>query len=171
MKPTKNKVFCIGCHKAKMLFQSLAKANNFIRYNSGEILETTGKAPVRSYFCAFCGGYHVTSNPSEESGGYLDQLDEQRISKLLPDTSKEEPVREIAPVTHDKVRELLLSLSEPVRKAKASLYFGEMEDAALWLGKCHEILSKIEEKTISQYRKMAAKKLEIKRIGIKDMKD
>ena len=61
MKPTKNKVFCIDCGRTKQLFESEKKANNFIKFNSEEILEQGEKTPVRSYYCLSCGGWHVTS--------------------------------------------------------------------------------------------------------------
>ncbi|MBK8474487.1 MAG: hypothetical protein IPL33_21185 [Sphingobacteriales bacterium] len=61
MKPTKNRVFCNGCGRAKMLFETEKKADNFIAFNQGEIEMETGVAPKRSYFCLFCGGWHVTS--------------------------------------------------------------------------------------------------------------
>lgn len=32
MRPTKNKVYCYGCGRTKMLFESEQKALNFIRY-------------------------------------------------------------------------------------------------------------------------------------------
>ena len=66
MKPIRNRVFCLDCKGTKMLFATEAKANNFIRFNTDEILEETGKAPVRSYYCESCGGWHVTSNPARE---------------------------------------------------------------------------------------------------------
>lgn len=78
----RNKIFCYGCRKHKMLFETQAKADNFIRYNSENILEEKGKAPVRSYYCEMCGGYHVTSNPSEEVGERLNQRDHLRIESL-----------------------------------------------------------------------------------------
>lgn len=34
-----------------------------MQFNCGEILEESGKAPVRYYFCNACGGWHITSNP------------------------------------------------------------------------------------------------------------
>lgn len=49
MKPTKNQVFCMGCKKHKMLFESKSKAGNFIKYNSEEILGENEKTPVKSY--------------------------------------------------------------------------------------------------------------------------
>ena len=73
MKPSKNRIFCNGCKRHKMLFETQLKADNFIKFNSNDILEETGKAPIRSYYCEFCGGYHVTSNTSEEIGERLNQ--------------------------------------------------------------------------------------------------
>lgn len=83
MKPTKNKTFCNGCRRPKMLFESQQKADNFIKFNSATILEETGKAPVRSYYCTFCGGYHVTSNTSSESGEILDNRDHQIMDEVI----------------------------------------------------------------------------------------
>ena len=45
-----------------MLFESQAKADNFIVYNREEIEEENGKAPVRSYYCRLCGGWHVATD-------------------------------------------------------------------------------------------------------------
>lgn len=82
MRPVRNQVFCLGCHKSKMLFETQSKANNFMKFNSEGILEENGKAPVRSYYCEFCGGYHVTSNPSVSEGERLDTRDTQKIQQL-----------------------------------------------------------------------------------------
>ena len=75
MKPKRNKIFCLSCRRPKMLFESQAKADNFILYNKEEIEEENGKAPVRSYYCRLCGGWHVTSNPSKEDAKRLDVMD------------------------------------------------------------------------------------------------
>ena len=61
MKPTKNQVFCPSAQRAKMLFSERSKALNFIKFNYDEILEESGKAPDRAYYCSACGGWHVTS--------------------------------------------------------------------------------------------------------------
>lgn len=61
MKPTKSRVYCKDCGKSKILFESEKKADNFIKFNAAEILEETGKAPIRSYYCIACAGWHVTS--------------------------------------------------------------------------------------------------------------
>lgn len=65
MRPTKNRIFCPKCHFSKMLFETKQKAENFIKYNTKEILEENGTAPVRAYYCPSCGGYHVTSSEEE----------------------------------------------------------------------------------------------------------
>ncbi|MDO4510378.1 MAG: hypothetical protein Q4B68_00990 [Bacteroidales bacterium] len=82
MKPTKNKNYCMGCHRPKMLFETQKKADNFIRYNAEEIMEETGVAPVRSYYCVFCGGWHITSNPSLESAENLNRRDRKIIGRI-----------------------------------------------------------------------------------------
>ena len=71
-----------------MLFESEEKANNFIRFNSAEIMELNGKAPTRSYFCRFCGGWHITSISSEQKGQEMDQLDQDRFEKLTNGQAK-----------------------------------------------------------------------------------
>ena len=82
MKPTKNHYYCVACRRPKMLFETQAKADNFIRYNAAEILQTGHRAPVRSYYCSLCGGWHVTSNPSTEAGERLDQRDNELVKRL-----------------------------------------------------------------------------------------
>ncbi len=77
MKPQKNIVYCAASHRKKMIFETKAKADNFILYNKDEIEEENGKAPVRSYYCLICGGYHVTSNPSKRAADRFDRMDEK----------------------------------------------------------------------------------------------
>lgn len=88
MRPRKNRFFCMGCRRPKILFDTKEKADAFIRYNSEEILASSGKAPVRSYYCSFCCGYHVTSNPSRVKGESLDVRDELMQSALKRATMK-----------------------------------------------------------------------------------
>ena len=63
MKPTRCLTFCRESGRNKMLFESESKANNFIKFNADEIRESTGQAPIRSYYCISCGGWHVTHMP------------------------------------------------------------------------------------------------------------
>jgi hypothetical protein len=77
MKPTKNKVFCKNCDRTKMLFETERKADNFIKFNSEEIHEETGYSPQRSYYCLFCGGWHVTSLKEKMGLSKKEQLFEE----------------------------------------------------------------------------------------------
>lgn len=81
MKPTKNHVYCTACGRPKMLFSEQSKADNFIRFNSADIKRETGYCPVRSYYCSYCAGWHITSNSSEEAAKRFEQRDEMRITK------------------------------------------------------------------------------------------
>lgn len=84
MKPTKNRIFCIECGKPKMLFESESKAMNFIKFNSMEIEQTNGRAPVRAYYCSMCGGWHVTSQKVARANA------SSRISRMLDEKDKAE---------------------------------------------------------------------------------
>ena len=85
IKPSKNLVYCYACKRRKMLFEEKSEADNFIKYNHGGILEENGKAPVRSYYCELCCGYHVTSNPSVIDGERQDRQDSQLLGERFSD--------------------------------------------------------------------------------------
>lgn len=91
MKPTKNNHFCVASRKHKILFDDKAKADNFIKYNKEDILEENGKAPVRSYFCIACGGWHVTSIESAVIGDSINDRDAKVLERraLLKGEEKE----------------------------------------------------------------------------------
>lgn len=94
MKPTKNKIFCRNCDRYKMLFETEKKANYFIKFNQEEIQEEAGYSPQRSYFCLFCGGWHVTSI-KEEIGvtrrefSYLEYVEKKKNTKKKTPSQKE----------------------------------------------------------------------------------
>jgi len=83
MKPTHNRVYCIGCKRPKMLFESQAKADNFIKYNRDEIASLYNKVPSRSYYCSFCCGWHVTSVDDEGKAKANDKRDEHTYIKSI----------------------------------------------------------------------------------------
>lgn len=62
MRPNK-RIFCRECSRKKILFDTEKKALNFIKWNGDEIEATTGRRPVRVYYCTCCGGWHTTSIP------------------------------------------------------------------------------------------------------------
>lgn len=83
MKPIKNRFFCIACSRPKMLFSTKSKADNFIRFNSEAIYEETGIAPVRSYYCPMCLGWHTTHIASECVGDKFNHRDNERMTMLI----------------------------------------------------------------------------------------
>lgn len=112
-----------------MLFETQSKADNFIKYNSEEILEESGKAPVRSYYCELCGGYHVTSNPSRESGEIKDNRDRQILHEL--DLLKK------ARNEFDELKEMNSSL---IDKMRILLFQGKLVESMDMLSKCSKAL-------------------------------
>lgn len=74
MKPTKNRYFCYDIARTKMLFSTEKKANTFMEFNSQKILKITGYAPIRAYYCASCGGWHVTSQESRYQINLFDNI-------------------------------------------------------------------------------------------------
>lgn len=87
MKPSnKNRIYCPACNKHKLLFETEDKALRFIKFNSDAMLEETGVAPIRAYFCAACGGFHVTHQeklPTREEI-LMDKMEE--ISNMISDS-------------------------------------------------------------------------------------
>lgn len=63
MKP-KNRVMCPDSMKQKMLFETERKANDFIKWNGGEI-DTHGGV-LRPYYCPACCGWHITHQRHKE---------------------------------------------------------------------------------------------------------
>ena len=117
IKPSKNLVYCYACKRRKMLFEEKSEADNFIKYNHGGILEENGKAPVRSYYCEFCCGYHVTSNPSVEDGERLDRQDSQLVQELVSITQ-----------TMDKFKELGHELGARIQESKDQMFIGSFQE-------------------------------------------
>lgn len=134
MKPIRNYVFCYGCRKTKILFESKSKADNFIRYNSKEIKEENGKAPVRSYYCELCSGFHITSNPSIKEGEDKDYNDYLRIKKI------EAYSKEVS-----EIKKKSKALCERLEKVHFLLNFGMIAEAEDLLDICNLDLSELAE--------------------------
>lgn len=83
MKPTKNRIYCVGCSKPKILFESRKKALNFIKFNASEIQEENGISPKRAYHCIYCGGWHVTSTTIPVSERGIVRKSINRANKLM----------------------------------------------------------------------------------------
>ena len=134
MKPKRNYIFCYGCGKTKILFESKSKADNFIRYNGEEIKEENGKAPVRSYYCELCCGFHITSNPSVREGECKDYNDHLQIERI------ENYSREVS-----EIKRKSRVFCERLEKVHSLLNFGMIADAEDLLDICNLDLNELSE--------------------------
>lgn len=82
----KNRIMCPDCGRQKMLFESEAKANNFIKFNKENI---NNGDKLRAYYCSACCGWHVSHQKFHKNmEGRTDKLIEAyNFSK----TSKKNP--------------------------------------------------------------------------------
>ena len=126
MKPSKNSVFCYGCRRSKMLFETQSKADNFIKFNKDVILEENGKAPVRSYFCTFCNGYHVTSNPSVEAGEHLNTEDEIKLNSVLKKYQENKNKKTVRKQDKQLANQLKAPIYDKFQKANSMLALGKI---------------------------------------------
>lgn len=131
MKPVKNHYFCIGAYRAKMLFKEKHNADNFIRFNAEEIYEQSGKAPVRSYYCQFCGGWHVTSIVSRQEGEKRDERDSARMVMYKTGTVKKED-----PIVCTKTQEPTPAFTIQPTMTEAELVISKIERWTVDLIRC-----------------------------------
>lgn len=141
MKPTKNKIYCYGCRRSKMLFESQAKAKNFIKFNADAIREETGVAPIRIYYCAYCAGYHVTSCESAEIGIILDKKDQKAIAQIHEQEEKENAIKEELIKNHEAV-------ANKITQAYEYLYIGKFTEAKECLDSISTKINELSEKAL-----------------------
>lgn len=96
-----------------------------MNFNKEDILEETGKAPVRSYFCEVCGGFHVTSNPSSEEGERMNNAIHNKIRQIQE-----------ASINADEIKRIKCLISERIERAKGFLNFGLVVEAEDLLDIC-----------------------------------
>ncbi|MGJ8592291.1 MAG: hypothetical protein ACSHXF_07070 [Aquaticitalea sp.] len=116
MKPTKNRHFCNGCHKVKILFDTKKRAYNFLKFNRQQIFKENGFAPIRSYRCHYCDGWHVTSRPYAKAAEPLVKpvITLPIIKKELPEV--EHSIKDFRETL--KALELTISDLQTYRRAK-----------------------------------------------------
>lgn len=112
-----------------MLFESQAKADNFIKFNHEEILICNGKAPERSYYCSFCGGWHVTSCKSAEIGSHIDNRDQSIMKKLDSRRNSKEELQKI-----------VVKIANLIGTRKHMMYFCESDLCEKTLSECRDLL-------------------------------
>lgn len=132
MKPKKIHKFCVACRRPKMLFETEAEAQAFIRFNSGDILKVSRKAPVRSYYCQLCGGYHVTSNPSKDDAIHMDERDNKMVEAI-----------DVLLKAKKEGKPTLTSIVEKMEQANILMTKGSLLDAERLLNECQSGLQSI----------------------------
>ena len=128
MKP-KIRYFCVACQRPKMLFETQEEADRFIAYNRGDILKGRRKAPVRSYYCEICGGWHVTSNPSKEDAKRLNVKDKalaEEVDRRVKANLSSMPSADV--------------ISKKLDEADKMMTQGSLEEAEKLLTECHTYL-------------------------------
>ena len=151
MKPIKNQIFCVACGRPKMLFETKAKADNFIKFNSSEIMEESGKAPIRSYYCEICGGYHVTSNNSKTHAEGLDNRDkvlaeevDRRVKANLKSESNQKQTNQ-EPKSKG-AKENKLDILEQLEQSDILMTKGMLDEAGELLAKCRFRIQAVEQR-------------------------
>lgn len=153
MKPRKNQIFCVACGRPKMLFETKAKADNFIKFNSSEMMEESGKAPIRSYYCEICGGYHVTSNNSKTHAEWLDNRDkvlaeevDRRVKANLKTKSNQKQTNQEPKSKGAKTKENKLNIREQLEQSDILMTKGMLDEAEELLAKCRLRLQAVEQR-------------------------
>jgi hypothetical protein len=151
MKPRKNQIFCVACGRPKMLFETKAKADNFIKFNSSEMMEESGKAPIRSYYCEICGGYHVTSNNSKTHAEWLDNRDkvlaeevDRRVKANLKTKSNQKQTNQ-EPKSKG-AKENKLDILEQLEQSDILMTKGMLDEAGELLAKCRFRMQAVEQR-------------------------
>jgi len=125
MKPKKNRFFCEDCGKVKMLFETKKKADTFIAFNREEIAGEKGYKPERSYFCPYCGGWHVTSHKEQLSiqsrtERVIDLYNRENEKKAVSKIKKQIQTRgETQDIVYQAHRKELEALAKPLREQAA----------------------------------------------------
>jgi hypothetical protein len=162
MKPTKSKVFCVECKRYKMLFETEKKADTFMKFNSIDIELETGYSPTRSYYCVYCGGYHVTSKAKISINSYGVNLDSYSIHKQKIISSI------IRNNSSPKLNERLYDLEQELKDINNLLLEDKISDMFSLLEKCFYTLENI--KKVKGYKKRKTN-IEVTLNNIKEKSD
>ena len=163
MKPTNNRVYCIGCKRPKMLFETQTKADNFIKFNRDEIASSSEKVPTRSYYCSFCCGWHVTSVDDEGKAEANDKRDENTWRHIMSLRRKKLPLTEEG----QKLSEMLATTLSLIQKCQRQLLLTNLGEALELMKDLVLEFSIIEDRARRQ--KIDSARIDKQRVKIKDL--
>ena len=133
MKP-KNRIFCNGCGRSKVLFKTKDQADRFIAFNKESIMDNSNKVPSRSYYCEYCLGWHVTSIQSEYVGSIISHIERKEIDAL--DKNIQEKYKQ-------SITEIEQSIIKRISKIQYKLYSGDFSYCTEQLELCDDILEEL----------------------------
>lgn len=152
MKPTNNRIYCIGSRRPKMLFETQSKADNFIKFNSDEIALSSDKTPLRSYYCTFCCGWHVTSVEDEDKAIANDRRDEYKWKEIAAQNRNKLPLT----VEGQKISEMLIAMNPTFQKFQHQLLLTNLGEALELYKEIVLEFSKIEDRALRQKIELAS---------------
>ena len=144
MKPNRGRVFCRECHRQKLLFDSEKKAELFIKFNAEETAECNGYAPVRSYYCMCCGGWHVTHKPfNSEMKSVSERIVEDYNRALIKKKLAQQSVAIKRNKVHKMNLEKISEINSMIEKIKKCVETELYDEAKFTLLKAYEILQSV----------------------------
>jgi hypothetical protein len=125
-----------------MLFETQSKADRFIELNGDSIREKKGKAPVKSYFCNFCGGYHVTSSKSKTKENYFKWHNREIIGRI-----KE---YDLSPSV---VKSKIIKIIKTLNGLSKLMYMGKIDEVEIVVDSCIKDLDNVCKYSLQGYGK------------------
>lgn len=122
---------CMDAGKEKFLFATKSEAMDFISRYSDAMIISNGYAPIRSYKCDCCNGYHITSQP----------LTQNRYRSTVPMKRMSDGQFQIN-LRH--VKRTLTRAENLLRKAYKALTEQRMQDTQCLCKKCVSLLENLE---------------------------
>lgn len=125
------RVYCKEAGKKKFLFVTEAEAIDFMTRYSNAMIKCNGHAPIRSYECKYCNGYHVTSQPLTQ-----DRYRSSRPVKQMSDGQFCMNLRH--------VKRTLSRIENLLRKAYKALAEQRLQDTRCLCKECVNLLDSLE---------------------------
>ena len=123
MKP-KNRVKCLAINRNKMLFETKKEADRCIKFNEEDIRKNGTKKfkKLRSYYCPFCGGWHIThTNLNREERRERDQ----RVESMIQSAGRIKNIKVVKNTVVDNRETTTLDISEFLNKLDLKSYGGK----------------------------------------------
>ena len=146
MKRAKNKVYCVSCKREKLLFETQEAADRYIKFFREEKEGMNAKMASRSYYCVFCGGYHLTSITDKSKTRWFENKNSWMIRKVDDIIKSKE---DITPVV-ENVKNIISNEVEQL------IVQGQLDDAERALNACRKKIRPFKNCDGAKYRQWLA---------------